>query len=85
MKLSLNEMKDVLRSHVVKCTFEKADGTERTMQCTLMSTYLPEIGSSEARRKTKKSDDALSVWDVEKNAWRAFRVDRIRSFDPVSA
>ena len=57
-------------------TFTKKNGEERTMFCTLMSEFLPET------KETKKTDqkvneEVLAVWDLDKDAWRSFRLDSI--------
>lgn len=80
-----DEMKDFLRNNVVLLTFEKKDGTERTMRCTLMESLLPTIDLNVDKRQVKKSDSSLAVWDLDKNAWRSYRVDSVRTFEVVSA
>lgn len=72
-------LKNVLHTTAdVTVVFTKVDGTERTMHCTLKQ---DEIGSYE--KKTDKvralNPDVVRVWDVEKNEWRSFRYDAIRS------
>lgn len=57
-------------------TFTKKDGTERTMNCTLKEDLLPK---SIAESKTKKSNESIAVFDLEKNEWRAFRWDSIKT------
>jgi hypothetical protein len=63
------------------CTaiFLKADGTQRTMLCTLQESQIPESARPKGEVK-KKSDDALAVWDIEKQAWRSFRYDSLEQF-----
>lgn len=80
-----DEMKGFLRNNVVLLTFEKKDGTERTMRCTLMESLLPTIDLNVDKRQVKKSDSSLAVWDLDKNAWRSYRVDSVRTFEVVSA
>lgn len=67
----------LLRSDVVDIVFEKKDGTERTMKCTLKEdTVVPYEAKTE--RKKVGSEENLAVWDVEKGAWRSFRLDSIK-------
>jgi hypothetical protein len=64
----------LLEERSVEIVFTKKDGTERTMKCTLMEDYLPEtVGSEKA-----KNDEALAVYDLEKEGWRSFRWDSIK-------
>ena len=59
--------------------FTKNNGESRVMKC---STNYKELESNEdfipPKGIKKSSDDYLSVWDLEKNAWRAFRIDKIK-------
>jgi len=68
-----------LHAGVVKVEFTKKDGTNRTMICTLNKQYLPEQTDIEETTKTKSSE-AVAVWDLEKDAWRSFRWDSVKSY-----
>jgi hypothetical protein len=64
----------LLEEQPVEIVFTKKDGTERTMKCTLQEKYLPEtVGTGKA-----KNEDALAVFDLEKEGWRSFRWDSIK-------
>ena len=78
MKYDYNGLVNMLRSAVVNVTFEKVDGTERTMQCTLLPQYLPEEYRNKAPMLTETAPQTISVWDVENGGWRSFRVDNVR-------
>jgi hypothetical protein len=78
MKYDYNGLVNTLRSAVVNVTFEKVDGTERTMQCTLRPEYLPEEYRNKAPMLTETAPQTISVWDVENGGWRSFRVDNVR-------
>ena len=70
-----------LQSGIVKVEFEKNDGTMRTMYATLQSYYLPEqVDIEEAIEKRNKSTETIAVWDVEKEGWRSFRWDSVKSY-----
>ena len=62
-------------------TFTKSDGTERKLRCTLQESKLPPVKDSEkpAEKVRKINTDIMSVWDLEKNAWRSFRKDSVIS------
>jgi hypothetical protein len=47
------------------------------MLCTTMSEYLPEFNGTSTT--SSSFDNILTVWDLEKNAWRSFRHDSIQS------
>ena len=70
---------NLLHDSVVTVTFVKKDGTERDMRCTLRKDKLPIFQESTEEKKTrKKSEDAVAVYDLEKDAWRSFRWDSIK-------
>ena len=77
--------KSWLRSHLamgeMKIKFIKKDETLREMRCTLGDGYLPVTEIKEIKRK--ENPEVVSVWDVDKSAWRAIRYDSIKeiSFD----
>ena len=74
-------MIDLLKNERVNICFTKADGTERWLHCTLHPELLPEAQISEdALTDRKRSTEAQSVWDIDKQAWRSFRWDSIKEF-----
>lgn len=77
------ELKEVIQNNVVTVTFEKVDGTERTMKCTLIPEYLPNTVDNNKQLLTesvrKENPANLSVWDVENNSWRSFRYDSVKA------
>lgn len=75
-KIEKSELVEILKQTVVEVIFEKKDGTMRHMECTLDPAYFPE--KNEETRTRKENENVLSVWDVEKNGWRSFRMDSIK-------
>jgi hypothetical protein len=71
---------DVLKSNVVMVSFTKANGEQRDMSCTLMPSKLPAIDLKEDKKPRKENLDVIRVFDLEKQAWRSFRVDSIRTY-----
>lgn len=67
-----------LKCSDIEITFTKKDGTERLMKCTLKEDVVVPYEKKTDKVKEKNSD-TLSVWDVEKNAWRSFRWDSIKN------
>lgn len=57
--------------------FTKADGTERTMLCTLKDEYI----MKESAGESVKRPETQVVWDIEKEDWRSYRYDRVKSID----
>lgn len=69
-----------LRNELCEVTFVKADNTKRIMLCTLMVTFLPELdgGSSTAAiAKRENNPWLITAWDVEKEEWRSFSLERL--------
>jgi len=76
--MTRDQMIEELHAGICTVVFDKVDGTERTMKCTLMEGAVPP-------RTTDKSDTEYSMnvvraWDIENKGWRSFRVDRVKSF-----
>jgi len=72
----------LLRSGKVAVKFEKVDGTIRDMVCTTSEQYIPENILEEQReaKPRKENPNIQRVWDLEKEAWRGFRLDSIISY-----
>jgi hypothetical protein len=69
------EMSEILRTGPCKVTFEKADNSLREMVCTLKDEYI----TVESAGSAKPNPATMVVWDIEKEAWRSFRLDRLIS------
>ena len=61
----------------VTVTFTKKDGTERVMNCTLQSELLPVVEINEDKQPRKKSDDVVSVYDLDVKGWRSFTLKNV--------
>lgn len=66
---------DQLKNNVMIITFTKTNGDERIMRCTLQESYITEKGKG----VRQPVDGVQAVWDIEKNAWRSFRWDSVKS------
>ncbi len=76
------DLQTLLHKHVVVINFRKKDKTERVMKCTLMESMIkPHVKKTE--RSKKPNEDVLSVWDVEKDAFRSFRLDSLISYEKI--
>ena len=71
----------LLKNNVATVTFTKVSGEERTMKCTLRSEHIPNAPSAGGQLIVERKENAntVSVWDMEKNGWRSFRVDSVKS------
>jgi hypothetical protein len=93
-------VRGLLDKQPITVTFVKADGTDRTMRCTLNWNLIPEkppmavishsasiVGrvdglvteSKKPRKEPKEADPAvIKVYDLDAEAWRSFRMDRLK-------
>ena len=75
---------ETLTQHVCVVTFTKVDGTERVMKCTLKTELLPkEDEKSKEDRKKRDFATAVAVFDLDKNDWRAFRIESVKKLEVV--
>ena len=72
---------DILRHNIVTVTFTKVNGDERVMKCTLRSEMIPNAPTQNGELvvEQKQSSNNVSVWDVDSQGWRSFRVASVRS------
>ena len=69
-----------LKKSKARVIFNKIDGTQRIMVCTLQQSQLPDqIDVEEYISERRANEEVLAVWDLEKNAWRSFRIDKIET------
>lgn len=66
----------VLKMHETTVVFTKKDGTERKLLCTLAENKIPSEKTPKNSGKVK-SDEAIAVFDLEKQDWRSFRWDSV--------
>ena len=73
-----NEMIEQLRQRECRVIFTKVNGEERDMVCTLNTDMIPE----EHAPKGPAEYDVVVIraFDVNKQAWRSFRVENVISF-----
>lgn len=78
------ELIKLLQQKVVTIKFKKKDDSIRKMVCTLSEDYLPEpepLAEGQEKKKKKENPNTLPVWDLEKLAWRSFRVDSVVEYE----
>ena len=82
-KVSSSKIKTYLQNNICIITFEKVDGGEREMTCTLLDQFLPSLVTNtndpvDFPKQRKPLLESIAVWDLEKKDWRSFRFDRIK-------
>jgi hypothetical protein len=75
MSYTKQNLVETLTQNICIVKFTKVDGEHRNMLCTLREDKLPEKKTT--TRSKKPNDSILSVWDLEKNDWRAFKIDNV--------
>lgn len=82
-EVSKQWVKSCLQTNVCTVTFTKKNGDERVMKCTLDEQHFPPIQkeASEVSEVRQKSKEALAVYDLEAQGWRAFRWDSLKRFE----
>lgn len=73
--------KEMLKENVAKVTFTKVDGSERVIRGTLKPELLPQKDSNKSSSSRKSNDNICPIFDLDKNDWRCFRVDSVKSFE----
>ena len=76
-----------LKNNVCIVVFEKKDGTERSMKCTLQEGVIPEATKEDplSQKKIRSlNEEVIPVWDTEKKGWRSFRIDSVKSFSVIT-
>lgn len=68
----------MLRESVCEVLFIKMNGEKRTMLCTLRFDLLPPRPAGPIN-VVPDNPDVVTVFDVEKNDWRRFRLDSLIS------
>lgn len=83
----IDEVDCLLREgHILRVTFTKVDGTERTMLCTKNPQIIAENfagGEKKTDREHKTAEGVAAVFDLDKNDWRSFRLDSVKSYELV--
>lgn len=83
-----NEIKEMLGAGICEIKFKKADGEERTMLATLQQQHiLPDQRPKETDKKADKkpeNEETIVCWDMQKDAWRSFRLDRLIAYKLVA-
>jgi len=74
-----NSVLRTLLAEDCEITFTKVDGSTRIMPCTLRTSAMPKFEANEFHKTRPYNPDVLSVWCLDKNEWRSFRVMNVLS------
>lgn len=70
-----------LKKGAMRITFRKKDGSLRIMQCTQCIRMMPKAELAES--EVSYNEDQIRVWDLEKTAWRSFRLSSVVSVETL--
>lgn len=71
-------LEKALGGNIVRVTFNKVNGEQRIMDCTLMEGVVPETKGAK-----KPNAEVMNVWDINKRDWRSFRIANVTDFKLV--
>ena len=76
--LSFENLTTILRDKVLEVTFNKVNGEQRVMPCTLREDMLPAREQGEAAIAAPNRD-VIRVFAIDKQAWGSFRIANVTS------
>ena len=80
LEMRYHWLSGILKTLEMNITFTKKDGSERKMLATLKSDKIPAYEKKTDREK-KVNETILSVFDLDKQEWRSFRLDSIKDLE----
>lgn len=95
MELKTNQMvplrsilKAILNNGTVQVVFEKVDGSIRVLNCTTNSAKITSVTGEEddadgAKSTRKESTSVISVFEVDEEKWKSFKLDKLISINSV--
>ena len=74
------DLTEFLHNEIIEVMFEKVDGTERKMLCTLQSDLLDQSYESYDDTKPPKiiNEEVMRVFDTEAQGWRSFLLANLK-------
>lgn len=75
---------DRLKKNVCVVSFNKVNGDQRVMTCTLEQDKLPPANKKDplSLKKVREiNENVVSVWDINAQSWRSFRVANVTGFE----
>ena len=83
-----DELERKLKNNIMEVTFNKINGDQRVMNCTLSISVLPPATKKEpmTQEKIRKiNEEVMSVWDTKANGFRSFRMANITEVKRVGS
>jgi hypothetical protein len=78
--LNREEVETTLKHGKFYVNFTKVNGDPRTMLCTLSQKFMPKSEFLINRKSPQKvNTETLSVWELESDSWKSFRINTIKS------
>ena len=78
------QIRNMAKQGHIAVEFTKTDGTIRKMTCTLQEEFLPPKHQAETLIPPAAGhEDLLAAWDLEKSAWRSFKISSVISVTPI--
>lgn len=75
---SREEILNLLHKGIVRVVFNKVStGEERVMFATLLAEHIPMDNQASLAPGRKLSEETIRAYDIEKSAWRSFRIDSV--------
>lgn len=81
--MNRQEMIEELIQRDCRVIFTKVNGEERDMLCTLQADVIPSLKEADPLKEKvgrAMSEHTVVAWDINKEAWRSFRVENVLSF-----
>lgn len=86
--ITKEELLEKLKNESANITFEKVDGSIRTMLCTKMLSKIPIEHQPKAEKPAKLDEngniietDLITVYDLENSGWRSFNFTKLTTVD----
>ena len=84
MDMTPADLTTLLKQHVLEITFTKVNGETRVMPCTLRADRLPPKPITEDSGTSRtKVPGVVSVFCTDKNEWRSFRFENLKTWKIV--
>ena len=82
-----DELEQKLRTQIMEVTFNKVNGDERVMTCTLQEGVIPAATKKDPlslKKIREVNPEVVSVWDTNATGWRSFRVANVTDVNEVA-
>lgn len=69
-----------LHHHIIEVSFNKVNGDQRVLRCTLDPQYLPPNYNKQhlaEEHKKKENKETIAAWDLVNGGWRSFKIESV--------